>query len=72
MNWRQVKRHTWQLDESGYEGEARMKETNHGFIISITVKNTDFDMELLNERDFFEKKQDALGFLKKHMEKDSY
>lgn len=72
MKWRQTKQNKWEVAEQGFTGHALLKETNSGYIVIITVENTDFDMELLNERDFFERKKDALKFLREKMEQESY
>lgn len=72
MEWKQTKRHKWVIAEQGFDGRALLQETNNGFIASITVENTEFDMELLDEREFFERKKDALAFLEEKMTKESY
>lgn len=72
MEWRQTKQYQWELAEQGFSGKARLQETNSGYIASIRVENTDFDMELLNERDFFERKKDAVKFLQEQMGQESY
>jgi len=72
MEWRQTNRHRWEIAEQGFEGRALLQETNSGFIASITVTNTEFDMDLLDEREFFETKQDALRFLEERMAQESY
>lgn len=72
MEWQQVDRYRWEVAEAGFQGQALLRETNNGFIASINVENTDFDMEMLNDREFFEKKQDAVAFLQQKMQKTSY
>jgi len=72
MQWRQVGRYEWELVERGFSGEAILKETNHGVIASIVVRNEDFDMVLLEDREFFESVQDGVAFLEERMAQDSY
>lgn len=72
MEWQRTDRHRWKIAEDGFEGDARLKETNHGYIASVTVENTEFEMELMDEREFFEKRKDALKFLKERMRRESY
>lgn len=72
MRWEQVEPGQWRLADPDMTGKAVLNETNSGFIASIRVEETNFDMELLSEREFFERKKDALRFLKERMDRDSY
>lgn len=72
MTWIQTRRYAWELTTDGFDGKAFLKETNSGYIASITVKNTEFDMALADEREFFERKKKAVQFLNALMEKHSY
>ncbi len=72
MTWTQTERHTWELATNGFDGTANLRETNSGFVASVQVENTQFDMELADERDFFERKKDAVNFLRDRMEKHDY
>ncbi|MDY6776660.1 MAG: hypothetical protein SVQ76_00980 [Candidatus Nanohaloarchaea archaeon] len=72
MEWKKKKRGVWEGVDPDLEGKAVLKETNQGFIASITVEEKQFDMELMDEREFFSSKKEALKFLKERMERDSY
>lgn len=72
MRWERVDSSEWRIAENGFSGRALLRETNSGFIASITVEEDQFDMELLDDRDFFESRDDALAFLKDRMEQSSY
>lgn len=72
MDWKQVSRHKWRLAEDGFSGRAILNETNSGFIAAITVEEDQFNMTLLDEREFFSSKQDALQYLEEKMRQESY
>ncbi len=72
MRWEQSEPGVWRLLADDFSGKAVLNETNSGYIAAITVSEEQFDMELLDEREFFPSKDEALGFLKEHMDRDSY
>lgn len=72
MEWTQSGGSEWRLANPDFRGKAVLNETNEGYIALIRVEEKQFDMELLSEREFFESRQEAMKFLKDHMEKDSY
>ncbi|MDY6774319.1 MAG: hypothetical protein SVS85_03905 [Candidatus Nanohaloarchaea archaeon] len=55
-----------------FEGRAVLNQTNEGYIAAVKVEEKQFDMELLDEREFFANEDEALEFLKERMERDSY
>lgn len=72
MRWERVDSGEWRIAENGFSGRALLRETNSGFIASINVSEDQFDMELLDDRDFFESRDDALTFLEERMDRSSY
>lgn len=72
MDWMRVEPGRWQLAAPDFDGKAVLNETNSGYIASITVRETRFDMELLDDREFFPSKEDAIAFLRERMDRDSY
>ncbi|MDY6770263.1 MAG: hypothetical protein SVU88_04800 [Candidatus Nanohaloarchaea archaeon] len=59
MNWVRDGNNQWRLVEDGFSGTAAIQQTNQGFVAAITVQEEQFDLELLDEREFFEMEQDA-------------
>lgn len=72
MEWKRRDDTTWEIADPDFDGKAMLKETNSGYIAAITVSETQFDMELLDEREFFESRREAMAFLQDLMERDSY
>lgn len=72
MPWEQVGRDQWELASTNFSGKAVLNETNSGYIALVRVENTDFDMELLNRREFFESRREAKEFLEKHMKQEDH
>ncbi len=72
MPWTRVDGARWELAADGFTGKAVLQETNSGFIANIHVENTDFDMELVDERDFFESRDAAVEFLQRKMQEGDY
>ncbi|MFB6265570.1 MAG: hypothetical protein ABEI07_00625 [Candidatus Nanohaloarchaea archaeon] len=72
MEWVRAGDGEWRLSSPDFEGRAILNQTNEGYIASIKVTEKQFDMELLEDRDFFETEEEALQFLKERMERDSY
>ncbi|MDY6761711.1 MAG: hypothetical protein SVY41_01555 [Candidatus Nanohaloarchaea archaeon] len=72
MKWVQDGKDQWRLAEDGFSGRAALQQTNQGFVAAISVEEEQFDLELLDEREFFEKEDDARTYLQEKMEQDSY
>ncbi|MDY6769633.1 MAG: hypothetical protein SVU88_01535 [Candidatus Nanohaloarchaea archaeon] len=72
MDWTRVGNGEWQLADPDFDGTAALQETNQGYVAAISVTETQFDMELLDEREFFETRDAALEFLQEKMAQDSY
>lgn len=72
MRWEQAEPGVWRLLADDFSGKAVLNETNSGYIASITVSEEQFDMDLMDEREFFPSKDEALAFLKERMDRDSY
>lgn len=72
MQWTRAGPDEWRLASSDLSGRAAIQETNQGYIASIAVTEDQFDMELLDEREFFEDREAALTFLQARMEQDAY
>ncbi|MFB6240909.1 MAG: arginase family protein, partial [Gemmatimonadota bacterium] len=64
MDWAKAGSDEWRLASSDLEGAAAIQQTNQGYIASISVTEKQFDLELLDEREFFEKREEALEFLR--------
>lgn len=72
MQWTSAGDTEWRLASQGFEGRASLQETNQGYVATVKVNEKQFDMELMDEREFFEDKEEAIQFLKEKMERDSY
>ncbi|MDY6769092.1 MAG: hypothetical protein SVW02_03240 [Candidatus Nanohaloarchaea archaeon] len=72
MQWTKAGSDEWRLAEQGFEGRAAIQHTNQGFVAAISVTEKEFDIELLDEREFFENRDAARDFLQEKMDKDSY
>lgn len=61
--WRRSGRDRWAVDSAGLEGEARVIEVSGGYRARIVLKDTGFGMTLMDEREFFESRKDAVAFV---------
>lgn len=66
--WRREDSKSWKLDSEGLEGEAKIVQVEGGYRAELTVKDTEYGMELEKERAFFQSETDAEEFLKDKME----
>ncbi|MCJ7478813.1 MAG: hypothetical protein MUP63_01385 [Candidatus Nanohaloarchaeota archaeon QJJ-7] len=72
MEWVKAGKNEWRLSSPDFEGTAVLNQTNEGYIALVRVEEKQFDMELLNDREFFEKEEEAMEFLRDRMDRDSY
>ncbi len=72
MDWTKAGENEWRLASPDFTGRAVLQETNQGYIAAISVTEKQFDMELMDEREFFANREKAMAYLQEQMARDSY
>lgn len=57
----------WTLERDGLTGKARIREVEGGYEARIGVRDTEYQMELLSDEEYFESRSKAVEFLNKQM-----
>ncbi|MCJ7428980.1 MAG: hypothetical protein MUP66_01170 [Candidatus Nanohaloarchaeota archaeon QJJ-5] len=67
-HWHKAGPAEWELEREGLTGKARIRQVEGGFEARIGVRDTEFQMDLLSEQDFFESRSAAVSYLEELME----
>lgn len=67
-HWSKTGPAAWTLDRDGLAGNARIREVEGGYEARIGIRDTEFQMDIVSEEEYFESRNRAVSFLEDLME----